>query len=180
MMRRRGAQYWLWTNSRLALHSHEEVLNNGWQIEVQVRVSPAGVTQVFVGVYTQEGRALAEEFHDRGDEVCCALSLRWGAQRAREIVLDHQVFVAPHRTQCVLSTVVTDPLLLALRRMDMNEGERLKLKAADAWSEYLEAKAAVLALMRRTRIDPDVWADSKARLQQAIDRRVCIQRAYLR
>ncbi len=179
MVRRRGAQYWLWSNSRLALYSHEEVLRDGLQIEVQARINTRGVTQVFVGVYLEDGRALSEEFHDRETEQSCEVALKWGTRRAREILLDYQGFISPHRVQCVLSPVVTDPLALALRRMDMSETERLKLKAADAWSEYLEAKAVVLELMRRTRVDPGLWAESKARLQQAIDRRVCVQRAYL-
>lgn len=179
MVRRRGAQYWFWTNSRLALHSHEEVLSDGLQIEMQARINTSGVTQVFVGVYLPDGRAVSEEFHDLETQESCELALKWGTWRAREIVVDYQGFTAPHRVQCVLSTVATDPLALALRRMDMSETERLKLKAADAWSEYLEAKAVVLELMRRTRVDPGLWAESKARLQQAIDRRVCVQRAYL-
>lgn len=179
-MRRRGAQYWLWTNSRLPLHGLEEVLSDGLQIEVQARVNPDGMTQVFVGVYAAEGRAISEEFYDRGTSACLEVSLKWGAERARQIVLDQQAFVSPHRVQTTLSAVVTNPSVLALRRMEMSERERLKLKADDAWQEYLEAKALVLELMRRTRVDPALWAESKARLQQAIDRRVCVQRAYLR
>jgi hypothetical protein len=180
MMRRRSAQYWLWTNSRLPMHLHEEVLDNGLQVEVQARVGHNGVTQVFVGIYSQEGRGISEEFHDRGKGVCCNVSLKWGTLRAHEIVLDHVAFAAPHRIQTTLGTVITDPTVLALRRMEMSEYERLKLKAADALSEYLEAKLAMLELMRQTRVDPERWSESKTRLRQAIDRRACIQRAYLR
>lgn len=179
-MRRRGANYWLWINSRLPMHSHDETLSNGLQIEVQARISQSGERQVFIGVYTQEGRAIREEFHDRGTEAPCEVVLMWGSQRAREIVIDQQVFAAPHRTQTTLSAVVTDPSVVAIRQMEMSEHERLTLKASDAWSEYLDAKSAMLDLMRRRRVDPGIWAESKARLQQAIDRRVCIQRAYLR
>lgn len=50
-MRRRGTKFWLWTNTQLPLHAHEEVLSNGLHIEVQARVRHEGVTQVFVGVY---------------------------------------------------------------------------------------------------------------------------------
>jgi hypothetical protein len=64
--------------------------------------------------------------------------------------------------------------------MEMTERESLKLRSEDAWSEYLAAKAAMLVLMRSTRVDPSVWADHKERLRQAIDRRTCVQRAYLR
>jgi hypothetical protein len=37
----------------------------------------------------------------------------------------------------------------------------------------------MLALMRLTKVDPGIWADHKERLRQAIDRRACVQRAYL-
>ncbi len=79
-----------------------------------------------------------------------------------------------------MSPVITDESELALRRMEMTERESLKLRSDDAWSEYLAAKTAMLALMRSTKVDPKVWADHKARLWQAIDRRACVQRAYLR
>ncbi|WP_336356299.1 hypothetical protein [Pseudomonas granadensis] len=178
-MRRRGANYWLWINSRLPMYGHDETLSDGLQIEVQARIGLSGDTQVFIGVYTKEGRAISEEFHDRGTDISCEVALKWGSERAREIVIGQQVFAAPHRTQTTLSAVVTDPSIVAIRRMEMSELERLKLKASDAWSEYLDAKNAMLELMRLRRVDPGIWAESKARLQQAIDRRVCIQRAYL-
>ena len=179
-MRRRGAKFWLWTNTQLPLHIHEEVLSNGVHIEVQARVSHGGITQVFIGVYGANGWAVGEEVHDRhaGEHYCVAL--KWGAQRAREIVADTQEFVAPHRVQLTLSPVITDEPELALRRMEMTERESLKLRSEDAWSEYLAAKEAMLALMRSTKVDPKVWADHKERLKQAIDRRACVQRAYLR
>ncbi|ANJ54692.1 hypothetical protein [Pseudomonas silesiensis] len=178
-MRRRGAQFWLWTNTRLPLHTHEEVLNDGVHIEVQARVNHGGITQVFVGVYGSNGWAIGEEFYDRrvGEHHCTAL--KWGTQRAREIVAGTQGFVAPHRVQLTLSTVITDESVLALRRMEMTEREHLKLRSEDAWTEYCAAKTAMLALMRLTKVDPGMWADHKERLRQAIDRRACVQRAYL-
>jgi len=178
-MRRRGTKFWLWSNTRLPLHTHEEVLSNGLHVEVQARVSHEGVTQVFIGVYGTDGWAVGEEVHDRhaGEHYCAAL--KWGAQRAREIVADTLEFIAPHRVQLTLSPVITDEPELALRRMEMTEREALKLRSDDAWSEYLAAKAAMLVLMRSTKVDPKVWADHKDRLRQAIDRRACVQRAYL-
>ena len=179
-MRRRGTKFWLWTNMQLPLHTHEEVLSNGLHIEVQARVSHEGITQVFIGVYGTHGWAVCEESHDRhaGEHYCAAL--KWGAQRAREIVADTLEFVAPHRVQLTLSPVITNEPELALRRMEMSERESLKLRSADAWSEYMAAKAAMLELMRSTKVDPKVWTDHKERLRQAIDRRACVQRAYLR
>src|SRR5690606_22929502 len=100
-------------------------------------------------------------------------------QRAREVVADTQAFVAPHRVQLTLSPVITEESGIALRRMEVTGRERLKLRPDDAWSEYLAAKEAMLALMRSNKVDPGVWADHKERLRQAIDRRACVQRAYL-
>jgi hypothetical protein len=179
-MRHRGAQFWLWTDARLPLHIHEEVLGDGVQVEVRAPVSHEGVTQVFIGVYDGHGILMGEEFHDRGRDVPYCAALEWGAQRARDMVADTQGFVAPHRVQLTLGTVITDESVLALRRMEMSEHERFKLSCEDAWSEYLAAKAAMLNLMRAPKVDPKVWADHKERLKQAIDRRVCVQRTYLR
>ncbi|EJM63858.1 hypothetical protein PMI30_04006 [Pseudomonas sp. GM50] len=82
-MRHRGAQFWLWTDTRLPLHIHEEVLGDGVQVEVRARVSHEGVTQVFIGVYDGHGILMGEEFHDRGRDVPCCAALEWGAQRAK-------------------------------------------------------------------------------------------------
>ena len=131
MVRRRGAQYWFWTNSRLALHSHEEVLSDGLQIEVQARINTSGVTQVFVGVYLPDGRAGSEEFHDLETQESCELALKWGTWRSREIFFDHHGFTAPHRVQGVLCTVASDSLLLVPCRMDWSDTDRRKLAAAD-------------------------------------------------
>ncbi|CAI8762220.1 DUF4265 domain-containing protein [Pseudomonas sp. IT-P253] len=178
-MRRRGAKFWLWTNTRLPLHTYEEVLSNGVQVEVQARINHEGVSQVFIGLYTESGWAMCEESHDRGSGGYYCAALKWGIQRARELVADTQAFVAPHRAQLTLGAVIVDEPTLALRRMEMTERERLKLRSEDAWVEYLAAKTAMLELMRTTKVDPKVWSDHRERLWQAIDRRVCVQRDYL-
>jgi hypothetical protein len=94
------------------------------QVEVRARMSHEGVTQVFIGIYDGHGVMLCEEFHDRDrDEPCCAV-LKWGTQRARDILAETQGFVAPHRGQLTLGPVITDESVLALRRMEMSEHER--------------------------------------------------------
>lgn len=179
-MRRRGAKYWLWINRRLPLHTHEEVLGDGVQIEVLARVSLEGVAQLFIGIYDKDGCLICEEFHDRHSSEPGCRALKWGVQRAREVVIDSRQFVAPHKPQVALSTVITDESVRALRQMEMNEREALKLKSSDAWMEYMAAKAAMLELMRSTKVDAKAWAEHKERLRQAIDRRVSVQKAYLR
>ncbi|RKS24866.1 hypothetical protein BJ917_2348 [Pseudomonas sp. WPR_5_2] len=179
-MRRRGAQYWLWLNKRLPAKTYEDELNDGRQIEVQARITPAGMTQVFIGVYDAGGGAVFEGFQDRSFREPLACALKWGSLRAREIVLETQPFVAPHRPQLTLSPLITDEAILALRRMEMTDSERLKIKASDALAEYRAAHSAMLDLMRSTTsVDPQVWTESRERLRQAIDRRVWVQRGYL-
>lgn len=178
-MRHRGAQFWLWLNKRLPVKTYEDVLGDGRQIEVQARITPQGMTQVFIGIYAAEGAAICEEFHDRGLREPFALALKWGGQRARAILLETQPFIAPHRAQLTLSTVITDETVLALRRLEMTDGERLKIMAGDALDEYRAAQSAMLELMRSPKVDPQVWAEHSERLRQAIDRRVSVQRGYL-
>ncbi|WP_397453693.1 hypothetical protein [Pseudomonas sp. NA-150] len=177
-MRRRSAQYWLWVDNRLPLQTFEDLLHDGRQVEVQARLTVEGFTQVFIGAYAADGLIINEEFHDLEYESCCD-ALKWGVKRAHAIVVGHQAFLAPHRVQVALNTVITDAFVLALRRMEMSKRERLKLKAEDAWNEYLEAKTSMLQLMRQPQVDAQAWDDLKTRLEQAIDRRAYIQRAYL-
>ena len=64
-MRHRGAQFWLWLNKRLPVKTYEDVLGDGRQIEVQARITPQGMTQVFIGIYAANGSSICEEFHVR-------------------------------------------------------------------------------------------------------------------
>jgi len=178
-MRRRGAQYWLWSNSQLHGLSHDEVLPDGTQIEVQARLNRDRVMQVFVGVYARDGAARAEEFHDRADGECLAQTLEWGCAKAQAIVSGSGAFRAPHRIQQMLGVVQDDPCAVALRQMDMSEEELIRLKSQDAWDEYLSAKQAMLALMRLTKVDHQEWETQKRRLRDAIDRRAALRRSYL-
>jgi hypothetical protein len=91
-----------------------------------------------------------------------------------------QPFTAPHRPQLTLSTVIADETVLALRRMELTECQRRKIRSDDARAEYQAAQAAMLELMRSTTtVDPKVWAEHQDRLRQAIDRRIWVQRSYL-
>lgn len=179
-MRHRGAKFWLWLNRRLPVKTFEDVLPDGRQIEVQARITQEGMTQVFIGIYDAKGVVVFEEFDDRGIREPLVSALNWGTLRARAIVLETQRFVAPHRPQLTLSAVIADETVLALRRMEMTECQKLKIKAEDAQAEYRAAHSAMLELMRLTTgVDPKVWAEHQERLRQAIDRKVWIQRGYL-
>lgn len=177
-MRRRGTQYWLWSNTQLQVRSHEEVLPDGTQVDVQARISRKQVIQVFVGVYDRDGAPLVEEFHDRDERSSLANALAWGCARAQGLLSHVTAFRAPHRIQLTLGVVLDDPCTLALRRMDMSEDEALRLKRQDAWNEYLNAKHAVQTLMRSTSVDREVWEHQKRRLRDAIDRRAWLRHTW--
>ncbi|RON41867.1 hypothetical protein BK666_23640 [Pseudomonas frederiksbergensis] len=177
-MRRRGTQFWLWSNRQLHSRSHDEVLADGTQIEVQARFNREQVTQVFIGVYARDGAALAEEFYDREGHPCLAKALAWGCTRAQAILTTESEFRAPHRIQRTVGVVLDDPCELALRHMEMSEEETLRLKRQDAWDEYLNAKQAVLDMMRSSKVDSEVWETQKRRLRDAIDRRAALRHTW--
>lgn len=177
-MRRRGTQYWLWSNTQLQARSHDEVLPDGTQVDVQARINREQMIQVFVGVYDREGAPLVEEFHDRKERSSLSLALAWGCARAQAILTHVTAFRAPHRIQLTMAVVLDDPCALVLRRMDMSEDEALRLKRQDAWDEYLSAKLAVQDLMRSTTVDSEVWEHQKRRLRDAIDRRAWLRHTW--
>lgn len=177
-MRRRGAEFWLWSNSQLHGRSHDEVLPDGTQVEVQARFNREQVTQVFIGVYTCDGTPLAEEFYDREGHPTLAKALAWGCTRAQAILTTVSEFRAPHRIQLTVGVVVDDPCELALRHMEMSADESLRLKRRDAWDEYLDAKQAVLDMMRSSKVDSEVWETQKRRLRNAIDRRAALRHTW--
>lgn len=178
-MRRRSAQYWLWVNSRLPGRNHEEILDDGTHVEVQARINHHGITQIFVCIHCPSGSVWVEEFHDRTLREPLCRSLEWGLGRAREIVAGTAGFKAPHKIQMTLGPLIQDECALALRRMDMSDEERRSLRAKDAWVEYVNAKQAMLALMRSVRVEADVWEAQARRLREAIDRRASLTRVSL-
>ncbi|WP_422776211.1 hypothetical protein ACOXXE_20305 [Pseudomonas mediterranea] len=178
-MRRRSAQYWLWVDRRLPGKIYNDLLNDGRQVEVQARLTLERGIQVFIGVYAADGAVICEELHDRlaGEKLASALA--WGVQHARFRIMQSECFKAPHRPQFTLSPVIVDEVKLMLRRVEMDERERLRLQSQDAWDEYVEAKKAMHDLMRQLRVDRKAWTECQERLRQAIDRRASIARVYL-
>ncbi|MFK3815666.1 hypothetical protein ACI2KG_03485 [Pseudomonas sp. NPDC089407] len=84
-MRIRGNVYWTWVDPTLHHRSHEETLDGGVCIDVQVRLSRRGVAQMFVGVYARSGMALHEEAFYAWPKASQARALAWGVMRARGI-----------------------------------------------------------------------------------------------
>lgn len=54
-MRHRGTVFWAWADPALQHHSHEEELDDGAKLDIQVRLSRTGDTQLFIGIYERSG-----------------------------------------------------------------------------------------------------------------------------
>lgn len=84
-MRHRGGEYWAWADWRLHSRAHDEMLSDGTQIDVQVRLSRKAKTQLFIGVYTKEGRLQFEELYPALDSMTMEDALVLGVDRARAL-----------------------------------------------------------------------------------------------
>jgi hypothetical protein len=70
--------------------SHDETLDDGATMDIQVRLSRTGNTQLFIGVYAGAGMALHEEaFLSRPGE-SMTRALAWGVGRARCLATNQQ------------------------------------------------------------------------------------------
>ncbi|CAI8889668.1 MULTISPECIES: hypothetical protein [Pseudomonas] len=84
-MRIREETYWSWADAQLHSRSHDEQLSDGTSIDVQVRLSRTGATQLFLGIYTCQGNALVEEYYDNRPGETMTRAMVWGVDRARAL-----------------------------------------------------------------------------------------------
>ncbi|WP_419795326.1 hypothetical protein MYA83_12425 [Pseudomonas palleroniana] len=82
-MRNRGNVYWGWADPSLHCRSVDERLTDGTLLNVQVRMSLLGRTQMFLGVYSVKGQMLFEEAFDSMPGETMTSALAWGLERAR-------------------------------------------------------------------------------------------------
>jgi len=82
-MRVREETYWQWADTQLHSRCHDEALSDGTTLDVQVRLSRLGATQLFLGLYGQDGRALLEEYYPARPGETITRVLVWGVDRAR-------------------------------------------------------------------------------------------------
>jgi hypothetical protein len=82
-MRIRGSIYWRWADPTLHSRCQDETYADGVNIDVQVRLSSEGVTQLFIGVYAPAGMPLLEEAYDSRPHETMTQALDWGVRRAR-------------------------------------------------------------------------------------------------
>ncbi|MFW0758995.1 hypothetical protein ACN1C3_30495 [Pseudomonas sp. H11T01] len=85
-MRNRGQKYWDWADPELHSRTHDSRLSDGTLINVQVRLSKAGVTQLFFGIYDKEGTMLFEESFDSRLGETMTQAMEWGLAKARELI----------------------------------------------------------------------------------------------
>ncbi|KPM58118.1 MULTISPECIES: hypothetical protein [Pseudomonas putida group] len=84
-MRIRGDTYWAWADPELHCRTHSEKLDSGLTMDVQVRLSRMGVTQLFIGLYGHKGLMLHEEAYTDRPGQSMTTALTWGTARARDI-----------------------------------------------------------------------------------------------
>ncbi|NIF19704.1 hypothetical protein [Pantoea sp. Cy-639] len=84
-MRIREETYWQWADAQLHSRSHDEELSDGTSIDVQVRLSRLGATQLFIGLYARDGVALLEEYYPALPGQTMTRALVWGVDRARAL-----------------------------------------------------------------------------------------------
>lgn len=87
-MRIRGQVFWSWADPTLHCRTHEETLSDGTLIDVQVRLSRTGATQMFIGVYASSGMALYEESFNTRPSESMTRALAWGVGRARNVAVE--------------------------------------------------------------------------------------------
>ncbi|MGC3935926.1 MULTISPECIES: hypothetical protein [Pseudomonas] len=84
-MRLRGDIFWAWADPEIHNRTHDETLSNGTHIDVQVRLSRTGETQMFIGVYAAGGMALHEETVNPRPGESMTRAMAWGVGRARQL-----------------------------------------------------------------------------------------------
>ncbi|HDS1736565.1 MULTISPECIES: hypothetical protein [Pseudomonas] len=84
-MRIREETYWQWADTQLHSRSHDEALSDGTSIDVQVRLSRLGATQLFIGLYARNGKALLEEYYPTRPGETMTRALVWGVERGRAL-----------------------------------------------------------------------------------------------
>lgn len=87
-MRIRGQVFWSWADPTLHCRTHEETLSDGTLIDVQVRLSRTGATQMLIGVYASSGMALYEESFNTRPGESMTRALAWGVGRARKVAVE--------------------------------------------------------------------------------------------
>lgn len=82
-MRQRGKVYWEWASSDLHFRSLDQRLSCGGLVNVQARLSRDCKTQLFFGIYGENGVLLLEEHYPDCRELSMTIAMLWALERAQ-------------------------------------------------------------------------------------------------
>jgi len=85
-MRARGQKYWTWASTDLHIRNHDERLSDRTLINVQVRHCAQEGTQLFIGVYGDNGAMLLEEIYESRPGETMTQATAWGVERAKQLI----------------------------------------------------------------------------------------------
>ncbi|WCM49030.1 hypothetical protein OH720_18665 [Pseudomonas sp. WJP1] len=100
-MSERGETYWDWADPDEHCRIHEERLKNGLLIDIHVRLSQKGDTQLFIGVYSEQGTRLFEEAYLSRPGETMTQAMEWGIQHAKEVVKTLNVSAEPSKAEAL-------------------------------------------------------------------------------
>ncbi|WP_232109333.1 hypothetical protein [Pseudomonas juntendi] len=89
-MRQRGEVFWAWADPNLQHRTHQELLDDGASLDVQVRLSRTGDTQLFIGIYESTGAMRYEEAYDKRPGETMSRAMVWATGRARVVAKEQR------------------------------------------------------------------------------------------
>lgn len=81
-MRNRGQIFWEWADPDLHFRNFDERMADGSLINIQVRVSREHLTQLFLGIYSLDGKLLLEEGYMDCKGQTMSAAMTWALPRA--------------------------------------------------------------------------------------------------
>ena len=83
--RQRTKTYLEWAAVRMPYASKEDTLKNGVFVKSCCRTLSDGTIQLFVGVYSAEGKPIVEDYTDDVQNMTFEQALDWGLDRGRSV-----------------------------------------------------------------------------------------------
>lgn len=174
---KRGGTFWLWADCLLKAERHQAYSETGSNIDIQVRASREGCTQMFIGVYNAAGNVLCEEFYSNLSCDTLAQALDWGIRRCDVLVDRTTPFKAPHRIP--LDRVLSTECYVMSPELETCPRESYLRASKKALAEYANAKAEVVASMRDRNVDITLKRKQAQRLNAALDVWASLPRLFL-
>ena len=174
-MRKRGANYWLWSDCQLQSTKRQLEADGDIHIEVRARSSRQSVTQLFVGVYQGNGLPLAEEYYPHCPDESVPQVLEWGARRGYFLIQSLQrpskVWPLSQRQGSNANASATDLLAHGTwSRLNFLS----EIQAAQARCQ--RASREMLAIMKKAKVTEEEWAKCREELDAAINHRAFVIR----